>query len=308
MQKKPRDCITSIDIGSGYIKMLQISNRDGIEISRWGLIETPKIGQEMADMDDGEVARAIRECFRGKGFSCKRTSLCLSDPSIISRDMRLPEMGDEEIRENVKFEISEYFSIDPDKYSITYRVLGMEDNDGRTVLHLLGVAAPLDLIARYLRIIRKAGLKPEYVDVNINAYLKASRLLDGIEDISRDHGVCIMDYGHSTLTVCVFEKGVPFVVRTVERSWDDRNFDAIAATLTQVMDYYYSRSYTRNIDRVWLVGGGSLKKDLCQYLELQTGAEVKGITPALLKVKRDEEDVFPAAIYFKCLGAAIRED
>lgn len=302
------DKVIGIDIGSGYIKMLQMSYQGGMEISRWGLIETPKIGQEMAAMDDGEVAKAIRECFKYNGFSVKRTSLCLSDPSIIFRDIRLPEMRDEEIRENVKFEMSEYFSIDPDKYSITYRVLGKEDNDGRVVLHLLGVAAPLDLIARYLRIIRKAGLRPEYVDVSVNAYLKAAKLLDDVEDISNSRGVCIMDYGYSTLTVCVLENGVPFVVRTVDKSWDDHNFDAVAATLTQVMDYYYSRTYTWHIERVWVVGGGSVAKDLCQYLELQTGAEVKEVTPQLLKVKYDEGHDFPASLYFKCLGAAIRED
>ena len=118
------DKVIGIDIGSGYIKMLQMSYQGGMEISRWGLIETPKIGQEMAAMDDGEVAKAIRECFKYNGFSVKGQACAFSDPSIIFRDIRLPEMRDEEIRENVKFEMSEYFSIDPDKYSITYRAWG----------------------------------------------------------------------------------------------------------------------------------------------------------------------------------------
>jgi len=308
MMKKTANALIGIDIGSGYIKMLQMSYQGGMEISRWGLIETPKIGQEMAAMDDGEVAKAIRECFKYNGFSVKRTSLCLSDPSIIFRDIRLPEMKDEEIRENVKFEMSEYFTIDPDKYSITYRILGEDESEGRVVLRVLGVAAPLDLIAKYLRIIRKAGLRPEYVDISINAYLKAAKILDGIEDISKSRGVCIMDYGHSTLTICVLENEAPYVLRTVDKSWDDDNFDAVAAILTQVMDYYYSRSYTWHIEKVWVVGGRSLAKELCQYLELQTGAEVKEVTSQLLRVKYDEGHEFPASLYFKCLGAAIRED
>ncbi|NLG90196.1 MAG: hypothetical protein GX494_13510, partial [Clostridiaceae bacterium] len=96
--------------------------------------------------------------------------------------------------------------------------------------------------------------------------------------------------------------------RTVDKSWDDHNFDAVAATLTQVMDYYYSRTYTWHIERVLVVGGGSVAKDLCQYRELQTGAEVKEVTPQLLKVKYDEGHDFHASLYYKCLGAAIRED
>ena len=308
MMKKTANALIGIDIGSGFIKMLQLSYEGGMMVSKWGLIETPKIGQEMATVDEAEVARTIRECFRHNGFNAKRTSLCLSDPSIIFRDIRLPEMRDEEIKENVKFEMSEYFSIDPDKYSITYRILGEEENEGTAVLRVMGVAAPLDLIAKHLQIIKKAGLRPEYVDVNINAYLKATKLLSGIEDISKSRGVCIMDYGYSTLTICVLENGVPFVVRTVDKSWDDDNFDAVATTLAQVMDYYYSRSYTWHIERVWVVGGRSLAKDLCRYLELQTGTEVNEVTPQLLRIKCDEGQDFPASLYFKCLGAAIRED
>ncbi|MBM7581272.1 type IV pilus assembly protein PilM [Caldicoprobacter guelmensis] len=306
--KKIANSLMGIDIGSGFIKMLQLSYEDGIKISRWGLIETPKIGQEMVTVDEGEVARAIRECYRHNGFTTKRVAVCLSDLSIIFRDIRLPEMKDEEIRENVKFEMAEYFSIDPDKYSITYRILGREEDEGRTVLRVLGVAAPLELIAKHLRIIKKAGLRPEYVDINVNAYLKAAKLLSEIEDISKSRGVCIMDYGYSTLTICVFENGTPFVIRTVDKSWEDDNFDAVAAILTQVMDYYYSRSYTWRIEKVWVVGGGSLATDLCQYLELQTGTEVKKVTPSILRIEHDDDQAFPVGIYFKCLGAAIRED
>lgn len=306
--KKTANAFIGIDIGSGFIKMLQLSYEGEMRISKWGLIETPKMDQKLATLDERKVARAIRECFKRNGFSVKRTSLCISDPSIIFRDIRLPEMRNEEIKENIKFEMSEYFSIDPDKYSITYRILGKEDNEGQAVLRVMGVAAPLELIAKYLHIIKKAGLRPEYVDVNVNAYLKTAKLLSELEDISKSHGVCIMDYGCSTLTICVLENGVPFVVRTVDKSWDDDNFDAVATTLTQVMDYYYNRSYSWQIEKVWVVGGRSLARDLCQYLELQTGTEVKEVTSQLLRIKCDEGQDFPASLYFKCLGAAIRED
>jgi type IV pilus assembly protein PilM len=307
---KTNSSILGIDIGSGLIKMVQISVGDSIRILKWGLIETPVIGQEpeMARAVEGEVARAIKECYRQNGFTTKRASLCISDSSIMFRDVKLPEMKEEEIRENIKFEMKEYFSIDPDKHSVVYRVLAREEEEGRTTLRVLGVAAPLDVVARYVRILKKAGLRPEYVDVSVNAYLKAARLLNDIEDISSSRGVCIMDYGQKTLTISVFDNDAPFVIRTVDKSWEDENFDAVAAVLSQVMDYYYSRSYTWRIERVWLVGGRGLKEDLRQHLEFLAGVEVKKVTYEMLRIEREGDHGFPAGLYFKSLGAAIRED
>lgn len=308
--QKSNNSIIGIDIGSGLIKMVQISVGDGIKILKWGLIEMPEIGQEpeMARAGEGEIARAIKECYRQNRFTTKKASLCISDPSIMFRDIKLPELKEEEIRENIRFEMKEYFSIDPDKYSVVYRILARQEEEGRATLRVLGVAAPLDVVAKYVRILKRAGLRPEYVDVSVNAYLKAARLLSGVEDISSSRGVCIMDYGHRTLTISVFDNGAPFVIRTVDKNWEDDNFDAVAAVLSQVMDYYYSRSYTWRIEKVWLVGGKSLKEDLRQHLELLAGAEVKKVTRDMLKVECESDYDFPAGLYFKSLGAAIRED
>jgi len=313
LMPKQNNSILGVDIGSRLIKIVQVTQNETsgekIKLLKWGCIEASDIDDESGGNRQSEsyLAQAIKDCYKQYGFSTKKVSLCLSDSSIIFRDIGLPEMKDDEIKENIKYEMAEYFSIDPDKYAIAYRILKRDGNEGRTVLRVLGVAAPLDLVARYVRILKKAGLKPEYVDINVNAYLKAAKLLSEIGDISSSRGVCIMDYGYSTLTISVFEGGAPFVTRTVDKSWEAENFDAVAAALNQVLDYYYSRNYTSRIEKVWVVGGGGFIKDMCQYLSSQTGTDVRRVTPQMLKIEYDNSQDFPVGIYFKSIGTAIRE-
>jgi type IV pilus assembly protein PilM len=218
-------------------------------------------------------------------------------------------MKDEEIRENIKFEMQEYFSIDPEKYSVTYKILKRDENEGRAVLRVLGVAAPLDLLAGYVRTLKKAGLKLQYIDISINAYLKVFKLLTETEALALSKGVCLLDYGYSTLTMSVFDGGIPFVTRALDKTWQDDNIDEVAARLNQVLDYYYSRNYTSRIEKVWVVGGNSIADDFCPYLSLQTGSEVKPLAPEMLNIRYcDGQTAIPIALYAKSIGAAIRED
>jgi len=300
--------VLGIDIGTGLIKMAQVALGKNLELVKLGHIynPVPEFSVKQSKETDRELAKAIRSCYRENGFSIKQTSLCLSDQSVIFRDIKLPEMKSDEILENIKYEITEYFSIDADQYAITYRILEKEENEGRTILRVLGVAVPSALISRYIRIIRKAGLRPAYIDVDINAYLKMIKRMK--KDLVHDRTVCILDYGYTTLKISVFDNGVPFVTREVERNSKLHNFDMIVAALSQVMDYYYSRNYTSHIERVWVVGGYGHINGFCQYVSEQTGVNVEILRPEIFHIKNNTAHDVRMDVYFKSIGAAIRED
>jgi Tfp pilus assembly PilM family ATPase len=305
---KSNNDVLGIDIGSSLIKMAQVTLGKSTELVKMGYVENPvpKFSSEQSAETDRELVKAIKSCYRQNDFSTKRASLCLSEPSAIFRDARLPEMKNEEILENIKYEISEYFSIDIDQYTVTYRILAKEENEGRVVLRVLGVAVPSSLIARYVRILRKAGLKPAYMDVATNAYLKMMKRMK--KDISQEQAVCIMDYGHAALTISVFDNGIPFVTREVAMDWEVDNFDTVATVLSQVLDYYYSRNYTSHIQRVWVSGGNGYINDFCQYVSMQTGVQVEVVRPDMFDIINKAPEDVPMGIYFKAIGAAIREE
>ena len=215
-------------------------------------------------------------------------------------------MGDKEILDNIKYEISDYFSIDMDKYTVTYRILAKEDRNGKTVLRVLGVAVPSDLIAGYVRIVGKAGFKITYVDVGINACLKMIKHIK--EDISSGKTACILDYGHRTLTISLFDDGAPFITRVVERNWEVQNIDMVAMILSQVLDYYYSRNHTSYVEKVWVVGGNGYTNGFCQHLSMRAGIDVQTMRPDMFTFDYSDNQNIPIGVYLKSIGSAIRED
>ena len=216
-------------------------------------------------------------------------------------------MKSDEILENIKYEITEYFSIDADQYAITYRILEKEENEGRTILRVLGVAVPSALISRYIRIIRKAGLRPAYIDVDINAYLKMIKRMK--KDLVHDRTVCILDYGYTTLKISVFDNGVPFVTREVERNSKLHNFDMIVAALSQALDYYYRQklhiTYRKSLGHGWL-------QPYKWFLPICIGANGESmweiLRPEMFHIKNNTAHDVRMDVYFKSIGAAIRED
>ncbi|MFO7153736.1 MAG: hypothetical protein DIU64_002100, partial [Caldicoprobacter oshimai] len=94
---KQNNSILGVDIGSRFIKMVQVMQNENssehIKLLKWGCIEVSDIDDELAGNRESEsyLAQAIKDCYKQYGFSTKKVSLCLSDSSIIFRDIGLPE-------------------------------------------------------------------------------------------------------------------------------------------------------------------------------------------------------------------------
>ena len=305
---KLKNDVLGIDIGSGLIKMAQVAQGEKTQIIKLGCIENPVSGASVEELNeaDADLAEALRNCYKNNGFSAKKVSLCLSEPSVIFRDIKLPGMNNEEILGNVRYEMADYFSIDIDKYAVTYRILEKEETYDRTVLMVLGAAVPSDLVAKYIRIIKKAGLRPAYIDVGINACYKMIKHLKN--NISFSRTVCILDYGHRTLTISLFDDGAPFIARTVERNWEVQSVDAVTAVLNQMLDYYYSRNHTSFVDKVWVAGGNGYTNGFCRSLSMQTGVAAHILQPDMFSLEYGSNRDAPMGVYLKSIGTAIRED
>ncbi len=300
--------ILGLDIGSGLIKMVQIFQGENIMLQKYGCIENPAFNSVTPfNHMDNELSNTIKTCHKRYGFDTKKVSLCLCDPSIIFRDIRLPEMEDQEILENIKYEMSEYFSINIESYSIAYKILNKEQDQGHTVFRVLAAAAPKELIAGYVQIVKHAGLKLSYIDITANALSKIIKQSESFAAMPSNHAICILDYGHRSLDISIFEDGVPYVTRMVEIR-NQQGLDTIILTLNQVLDYYYSRKYTSRVMEILLIGGNSYLNGFSQYLSQNINVKVVQPRPSMFSVTNHIHKEASLGIYLQAIGAAIRED
>ena len=306
-RKQPLKVI-GIDIGSTMIKMVEVFLSDTPKLIKWACVEISSGNSKPSLNKDKEVIKALKVCLRQLKPSTRAASICLSDPTVIIKELSLPSMGEKEMLENIRFELSEYFSTDLKEFQLSYRLF--RGNGSKDRMSVLVAAAPVLLLNRYRYIVRKSGFNLKYIDVPANC---VSKLLGKMGDDSTSGGfrknevVCIADLGVNNFEVSIYEGSNFRLNRTIAAA--GQNFDeSVVYELSQVIDYYHRKNYESRIARIVLIGGGSYTDGLAEYISKQILLPVEVARPDMFEAFGEIKEDFPMALYFKALGSAIRED
>lgn len=308
-----QQAMTGIDIGSSQIKIAQLNRRG--EVVKWAISDTPdgviKQGRIIAKEP---LIKVIKKLVREKRIRRSKCSLCLSSSDIIIRELRLPPMTEHQIQENVYYEISEYLPVNIQRYSIEYKVLEVIKNHESTVLRVMVLAVPKNIISTYMEVLAGAGLKLKYIDVDVNALSKLikksiySHLSNSSETAS-----CLIDFGSATTKVTVFQNAIYCIHKTIPKGsaqitdiitnqmqtdfstaeeikmqknfidfpgkkWNNKDvisfLNELTAEIFRVIQYYNNNNRFNNIDHIYLLGGGAHLKGLSKFLEEHLGIKV----------------------------------
>jgi Tfp pilus assembly PilM family ATPase len=186
----PQKKTMGIDIGSRNIKLAvvkgdkilgavseQIAN--GVVVD--GVIEAPDI-----------LVKSLRSARRHLKVKAVRATLCLSGKDVIMREITLPQMKEDQVLTNIKNELSNIYLLASGDYTIDYRILSYYNNEetGERTMRVLVVSAPKSLIADYIKVCKRAGIRLNRIDVLPNAHTKLIRKIikdqekkeSGVED------------------------------------------------------------------------------------------------------------------------------
>lgn len=120
--KKGHRPIIGIDIGSSTIKIVRMKKNN--RISRFGIETIPEGMMNQGRIEaPKQLAELIRNMLKKYRIRGRRCSLCLTGSEIIVRELKLPEMSDSQIIENIKHEITSFLPLNHDEYCIDYKVL-----------------------------------------------------------------------------------------------------------------------------------------------------------------------------------------
>lgn len=209
--KKTR--FAAVDIGSGEIKVVEVSTADGSPtVTAFGRHPTP-VNALGDPVDEEALVNALSEVFPASGIQVKEVFTTIGGDRVITRHINVPLMPGRELETAVRFEAEKFIPIPVDELTIRYLNLGEIESAGERNLHLLLAAVPTSLVYDYYRIFTRSGLSVVAVDLQS---LGLWRVFSGFNTSAALEGtVGILDIGASTTQLLVMRDRALQFTRTL---------------------------------------------------------------------------------------------
>jgi type IV pilus assembly protein PilM len=307
--------IIGLDIGSKHIKVVQLKESKGSHrLERLGITTLqPELIVDGSILDSTRVIEAIKELISNTGIKAKDVTLSVSGHSaVIIKRVSLPQMTEEELDEQIRFEAEQYIPFDIQDVSLDFQILGPAEEEN--MMDVLIVAVKKDKISEYVTVVKDAGLNPVIVDVDAFAL---ENMYELNYEVKEGENVALVNIGAGMININILKGGVSVFTRdssiggnlltealqreftisyanaeklkqeeTVEGvSPDDVKavmklaFEDIIGEVSRSFDYFRDTTNYENIDEIILCGGVALTKDFAEALSERVGVKVTVAEP-----------------------------
>ena len=208
--------LLGLDIGSGSIKMLQLTESKGkLKVERFGMKPLPaEMIVDGSIMDGLGVVTAIKELAAEQKLKNKNVALSISGTSVIVKKITLPPMPAAELDKQIKFEAEQYIPFDINDVYLDFHILSKEEQSSAAQgeMEVLLVAAKKDKLNDYANAVREAGLTPKVVDVDAFA---VENMYCVNYDVSPAELTAIVNIGASLMNINILKGGVSAFTRDI---------------------------------------------------------------------------------------------
>lgn len=202
----------ALDIGSGLIKLVQISHGTGepvlTKVATTHVVDDAIVEGEV--MDKGIVADAIRGLLASSGIKTRQVVTAVGGRDVIIKKIAMDRMKEAEAREVIRWEAEQHVPFDMDNVELDFQILDPHA-DGLQMMVLL-VAAKRELVDTKLSLLADVGLEPSVIDVDAFALHNAFEINhpDAMRGV-----VGLVNIGHETTNVNILDDGVPVLTRDI---------------------------------------------------------------------------------------------
>jgi type IV pilus assembly protein PilM len=272
-RKNPRGSV-GLDLDGAFVAAVQTSSG---RISRAASLDLPS-----GLITDGEVtdveglASSLKSFFKENGLP-SRVRLGVSNQQIVVRHLDLPFIEKaEELAAAVRFQAAEAIAMPLDEAVLDFQVVGERESlEGSKRLRVVVVAARKAMIERFVDSVRGAGLKPEGIDLNAFALVRAlakpaapaEPVVPGA--IASGQSACVYCHlgGVTNLAVAVGDECL--FTRPLSTDWREEGelvASALAEEIRLSIDFYMAQPDARPVGEVQLSGPGSTLEGLAEDL------------------------------------------
>src|SRR5262245_21360191 len=182
-----------LDIGASAVRAAEVSYQGG----RRTLQRYAQVGLPTGAVVDGEVVNgpvvsdALRRLWSEGGFSSTKVVLGVSGHRVIVRQADVPALDDEDLRSALRFDAQELIPIPMEEASFDFSILERSsgaDEDSKSTMRILLVAAHRDLLRSHLSALKGAGLHAAAIDAAPLALMRVMPARPPGPDPSADPG------------------------------------------------------------------------------------------------------------------------
>lgn len=302
--------IIGLDIGSRNIKAIQLKETKGRHtLERLGITELQtELIVDGSILDSTRVVEAIKGLISSADIRAKDVTLSVSGhSSVIIKRVSLPQMTENELDEQIRFEAEQYIPFDIEDVSLDFQILGLAEE--ANMMDVLIVAVKKDKINEYVAVVREAGLNPVVVDVDAFAL---ENMYELNYEFKEDENIALVNIGASTININILKGGVSVFTRDsavggnllteiLQREYTtsylnaeklkqgesvegisaedaaevlNSAFEGIISEISRSFDYFRDTTNYENINEIILSGGVALTGNFASALSERAGVTV----------------------------------
>lgn len=335
----------AVDIGSRTIKILV---GDKKRVRACGILNTPEesvLDGRIINMD--KVCDSIQGFIKANNIKTKNISFVVHGQDIVIRHVDVPIMNEEGVRNAVEWEMKQYLPENGERHYIDFQIQAKIVDENSKVFKVMVVAVPRNKIDSYAELAGRLKLKLRAIDISSNCASRVFSVKDGKNKDVKCIG--IIDIGYSSTSIAIIEEGKLFIEREVSfglgniikevsrklqtdeagankyissefnfNSLSEGNeverrvltlFDNVLSTLLKVIQFYFTGKTKKNLDEIYLIGGGCRIRGIDTYVENYMNSPTY-ILDSLDKIS--DRIKLPGecdlSLYFSALGLLLRKE
>jgi type IV pilus assembly protein PilM len=261
-----------LDIDGRYLAAVE---SEGGRIARAASSELPDglvRDGEVADVDG--LASALKN-FASQAGLPKSVRLGVANQQIVVRAIDLPVIENDAERDAaVRFQAAEAIAMPLDEAVLDYQIAAFEqDGEGTERMRVVLVAARRAMVEAFVAAAKKAGLKPEGIDLDAFALMRV--LADDSSESARVycHLGAVTNLAIGVGSSCLFTRPLATV-------WDSEHAAAqLADEIRLSIDYYMAQLNARPVGEALLSGPGSRDQELVEGLASHLGLPTSVAAP-----------------------------
>ncbi|KNY25810.1 pilus assembly protein PilM [Pseudobacteroides cellulosolvens] len=302
-----------------------------IDVLKYGTFIIPEDCVDQGVICENETTlQAITNFILKEKIKTKNVYMNISSPPIVLRIVKLPHMQEKDLSIFLQEEISQFIPVDSNSSIIDYKVLDRFEEDGKKQMNVMLIAAPKQMIRRYVDLLKKTGLNPAVVDLYPNCI---ARVFSKIQN----KNIAVLDVNSNALDFIILKnnnlfmhsniylESSPDFLSLIDRKaenivYEDKNFERALGEITNYvktyLNFFSSRHFGASVDRLYIIGELALIKDIDAYIGSFLQIEVKSGLSDIVKVELskglkntgDTQESTKIALYACGLGLAMRGD
>jgi len=240
----------------------------GKKIKKWAdLPLEPGLVKNAVVVKEAEVAAKIKQLYKTLKVKTNKVIIGLSGLHCLSRPITLPQLPKVMLAEAIRREAKRVLPIPPEQLYLSWQTIPA--SEGKTQVFL--VAVPCKIADALLNVLRRAGLKPNFMD------LKPLLLARVVKEAT----AVIVDVQPTEFDIVIMSDGVPQPIRTVSLpseglSWQEK-LPMIIDDLDRTIKFYDSNNPKKPLVStipIFVSGDLAAEPELCQSLSDKFGHPV----------------------------------